>query len=356
MHKNQYYYASSNSMLGFQSYFDKIYDPKKMERIYIIKGGPGTGKSSTIRKVAEHFDGKYKCEYFLCSSDSKSLDGLIIDQRIALIDGTSPHATEAKFPGAVEIIVDNASGVKKDIAKRRSDIIELNYEKTRNYKAAYAFLRAAGELKTENSKKVADAIDYLKLEAAIDRYFKQNIAKEKNYLKSIRLVEGITPNGINSTHGFEVASEKTAIILNGKGYEGCVYDRFAKTAKEYGMNTCISYDPLIPYSINAVMLPSASICLVNYDKFYHGDVDYDKYKVINFERFIKKNSRKDLKKELKFSSKCIQALVDEAIEYISKASKIHLQLEKIYSQYTDFEQVDKNISTIIQDAETMFLS
>ena len=114
------YFASSNSMMGFQSYFNEIYDPTKLKRIYIIKGGPGTGKSSTIRQIGESFEKRCECEYFLCSSDPKSLDGLLVDEQIAIIDGTSPHAIEAKYPGAVEIIVDNGLGISRKIIERKN--------------------------------------------------------------------------------------------------------------------------------------------------------------------------------------------------------------------------------------------
>ena len=85
------YFASSNSMTGFHSYFDTIYNPRKLEKIYIIKGGPGTGKSSMIKAIKSSFKNK-KCELFLCSSDPLSYDGIIIDKKIAVIDGTSPHS------------------------------------------------------------------------------------------------------------------------------------------------------------------------------------------------------------------------------------------------------------------------
>ena len=45
-------------------------------------------------------------EYFHCSSDPNSLDGIIInDLKIALIDGTAPHTLEPKYAGAVEMII-----------------------------------------------------------------------------------------------------------------------------------------------------------------------------------------------------------------------------------------------------------
>ena len=40
------FFAGANSARGFVSYYDTILNDKKIERLYILKGGPGTGKSS----------------------------------------------------------------------------------------------------------------------------------------------------------------------------------------------------------------------------------------------------------------------------------------------------------------------
>ena len=48
------YFASANSFEGFKSNFAKIFAPEEYERIYIIKGGPGTGKSSLMKRISEN--------------------------------------------------------------------------------------------------------------------------------------------------------------------------------------------------------------------------------------------------------------------------------------------------------------
>ena len=69
-------FAASNSARGFKSYYDQVFDRKKLERVYIIKGGPGTGKSSFMKRVALWAQKKgMDVEYYYCSSDTNSLDG-----------------------------------------------------------------------------------------------------------------------------------------------------------------------------------------------------------------------------------------------------------------------------------------
>ena len=46
---DQVYFAASNTGAGFVNYFDRIF--LQDERVYILKGGPGTGKSYFLRQV-----------------------------------------------------------------------------------------------------------------------------------------------------------------------------------------------------------------------------------------------------------------------------------------------------------------
>ena len=46
-------FAASNSGKGFCSYYGDIFSEKTILRRYLIKGGPGTGKSSFMREIAQ---------------------------------------------------------------------------------------------------------------------------------------------------------------------------------------------------------------------------------------------------------------------------------------------------------------
>lgn len=100
-------FLGANTPEGFISLFDELYDPAEDWRAYIIKGGPGTGKSRLMRRVADELEqAGYTAQRVLCSSDPDSLDGVIFPQiRACIADGTSPHVIEPRFPGAVEELV-----------------------------------------------------------------------------------------------------------------------------------------------------------------------------------------------------------------------------------------------------------
>ena len=79
---NTAYFAAANTFSGFKSNFKSVFAPEKFDRIFIIKGGPGTGKSTLMKRIGEYFAPKrYEVTRFLCSSDTSSLDGLTVSLR-----------------------------------------------------------------------------------------------------------------------------------------------------------------------------------------------------------------------------------------------------------------------------------
>ncbi len=349
MNNKKIFFASSNSSRGFQSYFDSIYNSEELKKIYIIKGGAGTGKSSLIKAVGEKFEEKCDCEYFLCSSDPNSFDGLIIDNEFAVIDGTAPHCVDAKYPGAVEVIVDNGKGILKSVEKQRNEILNLSKKKSVLYKSAYAYLNSAGEIKREHSKMLCENYYEEKLKSAVLRFFKQNIKRSTKYSEKIRLISGITPKGIFNTGTFESLAERKCVVINGEGFSHIIFNLFLTVAKEYNQEVLISFDPLTPFEVNGLYFTKEKLSVTEYIPEIHGEIDYDKYKVFNSDRFINKDVLSLNRSKLRFSYKCKNSLINEAIRYLKDASEVHRNLEALYKENMNYELIDGYITEIVND-------
>ena len=118
-------FLGENSPRGFVSFFDELYNPYGCSRVFIIKGGPGTGKSTLMKKAGRYFESKnYDVEYVCCASDPDSLDAVIVPEfDICFVDGTSPHIVEPAFPGAVENIINTGDFWKSDKLRKNADEI-----------------------------------------------------------------------------------------------------------------------------------------------------------------------------------------------------------------------------------------
>lgn len=87
------FYLGANSPAGFYSLYDQMLDPAEAEDIMILKGGPGCGKSSFMRRVAAAVEAEgVAVEYIQCSGDPESLDAVVFPAlKTAIVDGTAPH-------------------------------------------------------------------------------------------------------------------------------------------------------------------------------------------------------------------------------------------------------------------------
>ena len=89
------YFLGANSPAGFYSLYDQLIDPAEADAVFILKGGPGCGKSTLMRRVAALAqEAGEPVEYILCSGDPDSLDAILLPgKKAALVDGTAPHDT-----------------------------------------------------------------------------------------------------------------------------------------------------------------------------------------------------------------------------------------------------------------------
>lgn len=91
---NLSYFLGANSYEGFYSLYDGFVYSEAVDRLYIIKGGAGCGKSSFMKKIAAAAESTgLSVERVICSGDPDSLDGIFIPTlKLAYVDGTAPHA------------------------------------------------------------------------------------------------------------------------------------------------------------------------------------------------------------------------------------------------------------------------
>ena len=168
MFKNKTYFAAANGYNCFRSNFEKIFSLQKLEKLFVIKGGPGTGKSTIMKKLAKEFSNCSDITNILCSSDPGSLDGLILSKNgvsVAIADGTSPHAIEPTYPGAFEDIINLGESFNfEELGNKKNEIINLVLDKKNEYKKAYFMLGVAGDLYEYVSKYLLNNDIYIEAE------------------------------------------------------------------------------------------------------------------------------------------------------------------------------------------------
>ncbi len=138
------YFLGNNTAYGFQGYYEETL--RSVDPVILLKGGPGTGKSNMLKKIAaDARDKGYDVELWYCSGDPASLDGVYVKQlNAAVVDATAPHATGADLPMIKDYIFDLASSLSHDkLVENRDEIEALLSRKKASFLRAYQHLRLA---------------------------------------------------------------------------------------------------------------------------------------------------------------------------------------------------------------------
>ena len=327
-------FAGANSCGGFVSFYDTILRDEDIERIYILKGGPGTGKSRFMREAAEraHSLG-LTVEKYDCSSDPDSLDAVVLGGKYAILDGTSPHSVDPAIPGAREEIIN--LGVFWDaqkLTKSGDKIKQLSEGKAECYKKAYRYLSAYRSVCDINEKLTLPCFKEEKATCAVDRLFSE-IKKGGGFELTVGMICSVGMKGRVRYDTYEHFADKVYIVDDVFETAPLYLRLLIKKAMATDTPVRVSYDPVCLERVNAVFFPNDRKAFVisdgNNDSF--GDTR------INMKRFTDSSELSKIRSEYRLNRKLACAFMDSAIESLEDAGKYHFELEDIYVSCMDFE-------------------
>ena len=350
-------FAAANSGKGFCSFYGEIFSPERTERRYLIKGGPGTGKSSLMRRVAGEAEKRgYGVEYYRCSSDPTSLDAILIGGRVALIDSTAPHAIEPELVGARDEIVDlgifwNSASLRERVA----EIEALANEKSARYRAAYRYLEAAEALDRRSREVVAPYVKREKLKRAAERLVAA-LPMGDGYRYRTGICSSIGMKGRHRLDFYESAAEKIYAVRDAMSVGSLFLAAIADAAVAKRASIVVSYDPINLSSPDAILFEDSRVAFVLCARD-ESDCFGDKLvATVNAKRFLSHDVSTEkgrrAKAEYRFDRREREAMIDSACEQLSLAGKAHFSLEKIYGESMDFDALGRfceSFATMICD-------
>ena len=336
------YFAAANGYDGFRSYFNEIFSPTDFERLYILKGGPGTGKSNFMKRIYEHFlNLGYECDAIFCSSDRHSFDGVIIygnNGKVGVLDGTAPHEVDARMPGAVDEIINlGVAWDSKGLFDRRYDIEVLVAEKKRRYENAYFFMRLAGDFykKKKSRDTIADASDIYSNEIA--KYTK-TLMKNSGRINKKYLLSCFSKDGYISDLAHSFRCQNRVSVYSEKGDEFAYFDALVSVLRENGSDVIRFPSPLSDSLTDAVFIKESDTLIF-----------MDRNKKVSADIVLSASKNDD-----SFSSFCAEQnalLLEKAKGEFAAASESHFLLEKIYISHMNFDVIDTICKDIILKIE-----
>lgn len=349
------YFLGANSCEGFFSAFKESYLPAEGWRAYLIKGGPGTGKSSFMKYVAAKAEKRgLFCELCVCSSDPDSLDGVIIPEiKTVLLDATAPHTVEPKYVGACEIELDLGLYRNSKMLKKNAERVIAATDKNHLiHRTASRYLSAAGELMLDNLRISADCTDTAAAEALAERICRRSIPERQTSAKpreQVRFIEGITPRGIVAycRTVSEGCNRIVAVEDRFGSVSGIIMRYVRRYALEHGYDIITLKNPFLPSMLDDhIIIPELSLAFVTENEYLSFDADVRR---IHARRFCDVRALKMHRGRMTFNRRAARELLMTASQALARAKTAHDELEKLYIEAMDFERLSRDAVQLAEE-------
>ena len=349
------FFLGANTPEGFHSLFSELYFPEHGWRLFIIKGGPGTGKSTLMKKIAAGCDKRgLFCERIFCSSDPSSLDGVIIPfLKTSIADGTSPHVIEPRYPGASEKFIDLGQFRNDGILiKNRDEIIAKTKENSLCHKKCTDFLFAAHSCENDTAAVVIPTMKMSVLHRFSEKLAEIKLCSHSQTASTMskRFLSAFTPSGFVAFNDTFCALCENKILL--KDSFGCASSVILRVlsikAAEKGIRGYICHNPLYPdHRPEQLIFPDLSLGFYVTDtSFFDG---FEATQTIDCMRFYDREALSRHKNRLAFNKRSRDEMLLAATESLKKAKSVHDELEKYYISAMDFSAMRDYSEALLEE-------
>ena len=334
------YFAAANGFYGFRSYFGTVFDRKEFDRVYILKGGPGTGKSTIMKRILAAFEENgFDCEIILCSSDPSSLDGVIIktnETKVAILDGTAPHEEDTRYPGAIDEIINlGEAWNEKTLINHRDEIVNLNEKKKQHNRLAACYLEIAGQAfykRLDLVKRAYTGFDKSEVDDVIIDKTNKTSGRKSNLLLS-----GFSKQGYLRLE----SNVKDTISITGKhGSEYIFLEHVIRYLEENDIDYTRIPSPFADDICEGVYFESPNTLLLS---------STEAENIVNTSIFLDEGTIQKNESAILSLEETEKEMLRLAKEELEKASNTHFEIESIYGKAVDFEMIDKITEALIYD-------
>ncbi len=348
------FFLGANTPEGFVSLFHEVEQAQEPWHTFLIKGGPGCGKSSFLKKVASDYGETCpQMELCPCSSDPTSLDAVILsEEKLSLMDATAPHAMEATIPGLRQTILafgDHLDGRK--LRDRRREIEAICASTPEYYKLAVSYLSAAQVFLRNSFELASAALDREKIRSYVHRFAVKNLrptghpATEKR-----RFLSSICADGVVTLEDTPSRLCRKLILIDDE--QGAAAQELLSALRRHalrnGHDIISCFCPMFPgEKLEHLLIPSAGIGFVSANHF-HPMKNSGNCRSLHARRFQDQELMNLKKSRFLYNRKAAQTLMEQAIFLLKESRELHDRLEEIYLSAMDFEALNQRYPQLMQ--------
>ena len=338
-----YFFLGANSASGFYSLYDE-FCAAPSDLLHIIKGGPGTGKSTFMKRIGKAAEAQgLDVEYILCSGDPDSLDGIYIPAlHMGWADGTAPHILEPRHFG-LNAVYENLGRFcnTSALVNSHESITNLTEAYRQYYKDAYQYLQAAAAVRKSTARQLSSQLED-KIRKRAHSKIKRELHPTHSKGNAIkRFVSAISCNGMHTLDiTINTMCSRMCVLSSNCGIEQIFFDEIRKVLDASAIHYYSCPSPLSPNLTECIILPEERLCFVSDQMTLHF---HRTTRTIHLDRYLAKSEVHHCSVRSQLYSK----LLDAGIAQLHHAKLLHDELEQCYRPALDIPSLTEYTDTVI---------
>lgn len=341
----RHWFPGGNTARGFHSFYQYIMPPEEAVRVIILKGGPGVGKSTFMRRIGKLLEEYGQLvEYLRCSSDSDSLDGVVCRAMgFAMLDGTAPHVVDPEMPGAADSILNLGVFLDEEgLMKRKPEILALKRAISVCFTQAYRYLQAAVPLRDDCAYIHRSLTDEKALMERLAPWLETITAHRKPTKPGLArpmFASAITPKGcVNYLE--TLAVPRIWRLCGAWATDGHrLLSQLRHAALLHGLDVEAMHCPLQPERLEHLHIPTLGLLITTENRFHA--LNRQAERTISFDETRLREPTETEAEALAFNSEQFDLLIRTACASIRRAKALHDELEAEYVERMDFDGVER---------------
>ncbi len=336
------FFLGTTTPAGFCGYFDTLAKEDGGRRLYLIKSGPGCGKSTLMKRLAAR--AQEPVQRIHCSSDPDSLDGVIFcRQGAAVVDATAPHVLEPGAPGADEVVVSLYDTLDAEKLRADKDAIDTLFARNACLRGRAArYIASAGSLLLDNRRAAACSTDFGRARAYARRLALHRLPRrEGRGSEQLRFLSALTPQGSVFFSDTVTALADHCIVFHDE--YGAAARLILETlrdealARGYAIITCrCALHP--DDKIDHIFIPALRLAFLTSNPWHR--CAFPGQQNVHCARFTDNIHLNDYRARLRFNRRAADDLLEQAAALMAQAKACHDELETYYHAAVDFAAVD----------------
>lgn len=333
------FFLGANTGAGFVSLYPAFAAAERESFFWYIKGGPGNGKSTLMRRAAERAEeAGLAVESILCSGDPDSLDGIYIpEKKLGYVDATSPHVQEPAVPGVSGKYLDLSAFYRPVPPEEAEKMRRLFAAYRREYARAYDMLHASMLISPGGIPGVLTAEAKARVRERAEAFAEKAVHRSETEYEKRRFLSAYTCRGAVLLSATAASFGRVCTLDNELGLADDFLQAVLERARSAGAARIVCPDPVDSEKLAALILPEDGLSLVAVS----GDFRFDGKAARHFRLDTAAELSDAKRKEVRRAAVLRRSLTAEACSALRRAKELHDELEAAYHPFVDFRALTR---------------